>query len=47
LSPDDEIYLYNVYQMPDDCKFDEESNTLKYTERDKKWVVRYSLISHD
>ena len=47
LSPDDEIYLYDVYQMPDDCQFDEESNTLKYIERDRKWVVRYSLVPHD
>jgi len=47
LSPDDGIYLYNVYQMPDECKFDEESNTLRYIERDKKWVVRYSLVPHE
>jgi len=45
LSPDDEIYLYNVYQMPDDYEFDKEANELRRVERNKYWVVRYSMAT--
>ena len=45
LSSDEEIYLYNVYQIPDDYEFDKEANELRRVERNKYWVVRYSMAT--